>query len=84
MRLDILTIWAGFDADFLVRITQELHKHFSRDLETLYLEAPVSVHKLMKTEAGGSVWESNPPPRELTSVTGFEVQAAHQHRYASV
>src|SRR5262245_49553827 len=32
---------------------------------------------------GGSVWESNPPSRGLAPITGFEVQAAHQHRYAS-
>ncbi len=32
---------------------------------------------------GGSVWESNPPSRVLAPITGFEVQAAHQHRYAS-
>jgi len=36
------------------------------------------------TEGGGSVWESNPPSRGLAAITGFEVQAAHQHRYASV
>jgi hypothetical protein len=35
-------------------------------------------------EDGGSVWESNPPPRGLAPITGFEVQAAHQHRYASM
>jgi hypothetical protein len=34
-------------------------------------------------KSGGSVWESNPPPKLLAPVTGFEVQAAHQHRYAS-
>ena len=34
-------------------------------------------------KAGGSVWESNPPSRVLAPITGFEVQAAHQHRYAS-
>ncbi len=33
---------------------------------------------------GGSVWESNPPSRVLAPITGFEVQAAHQHRYASI
>ena len=35
-------------------------------------------------EGGGSVWESNPPSRVLAPITGFEVQAAHQHRYASI
>ena len=34
-------------------------------------------------KGGGSVWESNPPSRGLAPITGFEVQAAHQHRYAS-
>ena len=39
-------------------------------------------HRLFRWR-GGSVWESNPPPKLLAPVTGFEVQAAHQHRYAS-
>jgi hypothetical protein len=39
-------------------------------------------YKLLK-KGGGSVWESNPPSRGLAPITGFEVQAAHQHRYAS-
>ena len=34
-------------------------------------------------QGGGSVWESNPPSGGLAPITGFEVQAAHQHRYAS-
>ena len=25
------------------------------------------------------MWESNPPKRELTAITGFEDQEAHQH-----
>ena len=29
--------------------------------------------------SGGSMWESNPPKRELTAITGFEDQEAHQH-----
>src|SRR5512134_3985496 len=36
-----------------------------------------------RDSSGGSVWESNPPSRGLATITGFEVQAAHQHRYAS-
>ena len=39
--------------------------------------------KLYPSAGGGSVWESNPPSRGLAAITGFEVQAAHQHRYAS-
>lgn len=39
------------------------------------------LHAMRKS--GGSVWESNPPSRVLAPITGFEVQAAHQHRYAS-
>ena len=42
----------------------------------------MTISKCLK-KAGGSVWESNPPSRVLAPITGFEVQAAHQHRYAS-
>jgi hypothetical protein len=43
---------------------------------------PMRLYNLLK-KVGGSVWESNPPSRVLAPITGFEVQAAHQHRYAS-
>jgi hypothetical protein len=42
----------------------------------------MGLHNWLKN-GGGSVWESNPPSRGLAPITGFEVQAAHQHRYAS-
>ena len=33
----------------------------------------------MLRDVGGNMWESNPPKRLFTPVTGFEDQGAHQH-----
>jgi hypothetical protein len=66
---DLLEVWRNFGGDG------------KASAETLKMTLPMSPQPIEK--GGGSVWESNPPSRVLAPITGFEVQAAHQHRYAS-
>ena len=68
---------------FFDTITQKLHKCLSGRSFIRFYEVTKNFYNLLKEKAGGSVWESNPPSRVLAPITGFEVQAAHQHRYAS-
>jgi hypothetical protein len=54
---------------FVYILTQSAEK--AREISRLRLSA-------FWIKAGGSMWESNPPKRLLTAITGFEDQRAHQ------
>lgn len=54
---------------FVYILTQSAEK--AREISRLRLSA-------FWINAGGSMWESNPPKRLLTAITGFEDQRAHQ------
>ena len=66
---DLLEVWRNFGED-------EGASDETSETASLLSSQPIE-------KVGGSVWESNPPSRVLAPITGFEVQAAHQHRYAS-
>src|SRR4029453_13549469 len=81
----------GVEDDIYSALTQ-VEQHRTRRSDNLVTPSPeqegqesrqtMTISECLK-KAGGSVWESNPPSRGLAPITGFEVQAAHQHRYAS-
>src|SRR5215470_20318893 len=43
-------------------------------------DGPSSLPPYVLPRAGGSVWESNPPPTCLEPDTGFEVRGVHRRR----
>ena len=64
----------------LSKLEEELSVNVKQSVKQVVGENSVSCNP--KIEAGGSVWESNPPKTLLMPPNGFEVREAHRDSYA--